>query len=70
MKEKYYFDVFPELTSERLFLREIRLSEANHMIEITVYDGHQAQNSRDVIRILSQIALDYLNGDGITWGLY
>lgn len=70
MKEKYYFDVFPELTSERLLLREIRLSEANQMIEITAYDGQQAENSRDVVRILSQIALNYLNGDGITWGLY
>jgi len=70
VKEKYYFDVFPELTSERLLLREIRLSEANHMIEITAYDGQQAENSHDVVRILSQIALDYLNGDGITWGLY
>lgn len=57
MKEKYYFDVFPELTSERLLLREIRLSEANHMIEITVYDGHQAQNSRDVIRIFGVTAI-------------
>lgn len=70
MKEKYYFDVFPELTSERLLLKEIRLSEANQMIEITAYDGQQAENNRDVVRILSQIALDYFNGDGITWGLY
>lgn len=70
MTEKYYFEVFPELTSERLLLKEIRLSEANQMIEITVYDGQQAKNSLDVVNILSQIALDYFNGDGITWGLY
>jgi len=56
MKEKYYFDKFPIIESDRLILKEINPSEAENIIEFTVYDGVFAKTAEDVLMILDGIS--------------
>lgn len=70
MKEKYYFDIFPVLESERLILKEITDNEAEDVIDLAVYDGFFAKTGEDVKFILDKIRKDYLDGNCVSWGIY
>ncbi len=65
-----YFKEFPVLTGFGLILKEIEPCHATEALEISVYDGKFAQTLEQVNTILDQIKEDYLNGQGIVWGIF
>ena len=63
------FDPFPELVSGRLLLRELHPSDASDLVEIFTYNGKPATDEADVTRMLGLIHDNYLQGEGINWGI-
>lgn len=70
MKEKYYFEKFPQLESDRLILKEILPEEAKYLVGIAVYDQKVSESVSDVLKIQDKINKDFENGDSIIWGIH
>jgi len=63
------YDVFPTILSDRIILREIVLSDLDHILEISFYDGKPAADTAEALVMLQRIERDYHNGDTIHWGI-
>ncbi len=60
----------PELENEIYRLKKIAYSEAESIIEISMYDGFQAKTKEDVYEILGKIENDITNEESLHWGIY
>lgn len=63
------FNVFPELKTSRLFLRELIDPDLDHMLELTSFNN-RANTKQEVIDLLKSIHMGFRNKEMITWGLY
>lgn len=61
------FQTFPELSSEKILLRELKQADIPFLIDILTYDGKVAETLEDGIRISERIHQDYLDGDAVNW---
>lgn len=61
---------FPNISSNRILLKQIPLTDFEEIIEISFYDGRQATNIEQTIEIFEKINNDYNKGDSIHWGIY
>ncbi|WP_333660758.1 GNAT family N-acetyltransferase [Chishuiella changwenlii] len=68
MKQPPY-DVFPEIISDEIILREIQIEDVKDIVEISFYDSRPASTVEDAITMQEKINLDYLNGSSIHWGI-
>jgi ribosomal-protein-alanine N-acetyltransferase len=61
------FLLFPELRSSRVLLRELKLSDTEFVREIMYYNGRQATDRSDAIRMMERIDGDYRSGNTVNW---
>ncbi|MFD2969253.1 GNAT family N-acetyltransferase [Sphingobacterium bambusae] len=60
---------YPLLADERVSLREIVNEDLHALMEISYYDGQQAQNVLEAEQMLDRIRLDYQRGDSLHWAI-
>ncbi|WP_343633344.1 GNAT family N-acetyltransferase [Fluviicola sp.] len=58
---------FPELSSERIRLREVRPEDIPNLLEILTYDGKPAETLTGGTHIVNQIHQNYLDGNSVNW---
>ena len=63
------YNLFPEIKTDRLYLREIQTTDVNDIIEISYYNSKQAESEEEAQEMLNKINTDYLNGSSIHWGI-
>lgn len=61
------YNVFPELTSGKLLLREVKQSDIPLLLEILTYDGKVAETLEEGIQMTGRIHQNYLDGDAVNW---
>lgn len=75
-KNQYFFDL-PELSSERLFLRKIYISDAENIFEyastenVTKYLSWTAHKTiEDTKEFIYMVTQNYMDGDPSSWAIY
>ena len=63
------FNKFPTLSTEKIVLREILISDIPDIIEISFYDTKQAENVEQAMEMQERINQDYRSGNSIHWGI-
>lgn len=63
------FNIFPTLSTEKIMLREILISDIPDIVEISFYNAKQAENLEQAIEMHERINQDYRNGNSIHWGI-
>jgi ribosomal-protein-alanine N-acetyltransferase len=63
------FNIFPTLSTEKIMLREILISDIPDIVEISFYDAKQAENVEQAVEMQERINQDYRNGNSIHWGI-
>lgn len=63
------YNLFPEIKTDRLYLREIKTTDVNDIIEISYYNSRQAESEEEAQEMLKKINMDYLNGSSVHWGI-
>lgn len=60
----------PQLSTQRLVLRELTLDDMPAAVEISVYDGVYATNEADAIDIHNKVYADVAQGESMHWGIF
>ena len=63
------YTVFPNITGERITLRQIGASDMKDLVEISFYDAVQATSEQEAAAMQDKINQDYLDGNSIHWGI-
>ncbi len=63
------YDTFPNISDNKILLRQIQFSDINDIIEISFYDSIQATTFTQAIEMQAKINVDYNNGNSIHWGI-
>jgi len=63
------YDAFPNISDDKILLRQIQVSDINDIIEISFYDSIQATTFTQAIEMQDKINVDYNNGNSIHWGI-
>lgn len=63
------YDIFPNITSDKISLRQILNSDIKDLIEISFYDSIQATTLQQATEMQTKIDNDYNNGNSIHWGI-
>lgn len=63
------YSTFPNITGDKISLRQIHLSDINDIIEISFYDAIQATTLEQAIAMQAKINHDYIDGGSIHWGI-
>lgn len=63
------FDKYPEISSDRIVLRQIIPEEISQIVEISFYDAKPAASELEAIEMLLRIDEDYRKGESIHWGI-
>lgn len=63
------YDAFPNISDDKIWLRQIQVSDINDIIEISFYDAIQATTLTQAIEMQAKINVDYNNGNSIHWGI-
>lgn len=63
------FDMFPEIISDSIILRQILPEEIGQLLEISFYDAKPATTEQEALEMLHRIDADYENGTSIHWGI-
>lgn len=61
---------YPIVKGDKVILKQIALSDLDDIMEICYYDGFLPSTQIETIETLEKIYKDYLNGEGIHWGIY
>lgn len=71
----FNFSTFPILTTERLTLRQLQLSDANDVLvfrgdrEVQKYNGSLLYDVTEVQAFIKELQAEYANQEGIHWGV-
>lgn len=63
------YDIFPEINSDTIVLRQVQTDDIKGLVEISFYDSRPALNVEDATEMQDRINLDYQNGSSIHWGI-
>lgn len=63
------YTIYPEISDDRVLLRQIQPSDIKHLIEISYYNAVQAETETEAREMQDRIDKDYLNGNSIHWGI-
>lgn len=63
------YPAFPVLSAENLVLREIQDADIQHILEISFYDGKQAETVEEAAEMQEKINRNYRDGESIHWGI-
>lgn len=59
----------PEISNEKILLKQIQSSDIPDIMEISFYDGIQAQNAAQAAEMQAKIDADYESGNSIHWAI-
>ena len=60
---------FPNISDEKIVLREIQAFDINDLIEISFYDAVQATTVEQATEMQNKVNKDYSDGNSIHWGI-
>ena len=63
------FQLFPQLSDTKLMLRQILPADIKDILEISYYDGIQAETVEQAAEMQDKINQDYVAGNSIHWGI-
>lgn len=63
------YSIFPEITGDKISLRQIRQEDIKAIIDISFYDAVQATSLEEAIAMQDKINKDYTEGNSIHWGI-
>ena len=63
------YNKFPEISSSKIVLRQVFVSDAKDILDISFYDSNVATTMEEAIEIQNRIDLDYQNGSSIHWAI-
>lgn len=63
------YDNFPNITSDRVSLRQVLDTDIPELIEISFYDAIQAESIEQAAEMQAKINSDYTSGDSIHWAI-
>lgn len=63
------YSVFPDITGDKILLRQIITADIKDIVEISFYDAVQATTIQQATEMQAKINTDYLDGNSIHWGI-
>ena len=63
------YTFFPNITGDKISLRQISTADIDELVEITFYDAVQATTKQQATRMNAKINQDYIDGNSIHWGI-
>ncbi len=63
------YNVFPNISNDKISLREILTEDIKDLVEISFYDAVQATTVEQAIEMQAKINKDYTDGNSIHWGI-
>lgn len=63
------YKTFPQISNERILLREVQPLDMSDLMEISFYDATQAKTESEAQEMQDRINQDYLNANSIHWGI-
>lgn len=63
------YNVFPNISNDKISLREILTEDIKDLVEISFYDAVQAITVEQAIEMQAKINKDYTDGNSIHWGI-
>jgi ribosomal-protein-alanine N-acetyltransferase len=63
------YNVFPNISNDKISLRQILTAEIKDLVEISFYDAVQATTVPQAAEMQAKINQDYINGNSIHWGI-
>ncbi len=63
------YNIFPNISGDRVSLRQIQTTDMDELVEISYYDAVQAQTVQKATEMQAKIDKDYLEGNSIHWGI-
>ena len=63
------YDIFPNISGDKILLRQVHTSDIKDLIEISFYDSIQATTLQQASEMQTKINKDYIDGNSIHWGI-
>ncbi|SHG59131.1 ribosomal-protein-alanine N-acetyltransferase [Flavobacterium fluvii] len=63
------YNIFPNITGDKIYLRQILISDIKDLVEISFYDAVQATTVKQATVMQVKINQDYIDGNSIHWGI-
>jgi ribosomal-protein-alanine N-acetyltransferase len=63
------YNVFPNITGDKISLRQILTADIKDLVEISFYDTVQATTVQQATEMQAKINQDYIDGNSIHWGI-
>lgn len=63
------YQTFPEISSDKIVLRQVLVSDAASVMAISFYDAKAAMTIEEAVAMQNRIDLDYGNGNSIHWAI-
>jgi len=63
------YDIYPNISDNRVLLRQVLPSDIEDILEISFYDSIQASTLQHAIEMQAKIYKDYIDGNSIHWGI-
>ena len=63
------YAIFPNISGDKVSLRQIQLSDVPVIIDISFYDAVKASTAEEAMEMQEKINHDYEQGDSIHWGI-
>ena len=63
------YPIFPNITGDKILLRQIITADINDLVEISFYDAVQATTVQKATEMQAKIDKDYFDGNSIHWGI-
>ena len=63
------YTFFPNITGDKISLRQISTADIDELVEISFYDAVQATTKQQATRMNAKINQDYIDGNSIHWGI-
>jgi ribosomal-protein-alanine N-acetyltransferase len=63
------FNIFPNITGDKISLRQIMTADIKDLVEISFYNAVQATTVQQATEMQAKINQDYIDGNSIHWGI-
>ncbi len=63
------YSIFPNISNDKILLRQIHKSDISDLLEISFYNGVQARSIQEATEMQSKIDRDYMEGNSMHWGI-
>jgi [ribosomal protein S5]-alanine N-acetyltransferase len=63
------YNIFPNISGDKVLLRQIQTADIKDLVEISFYDSVQARSVQQATEMQAKINKDYFDGNSIHWGI-